>query len=81
MQCTMSIYEYPDGVLITVKKLRVECWTLHTLNGRHLGNVAEREGPPTYENGGQESCGGCDCYGEHRTQASKSKSTFIFIYF
>ena len=34
-------YKYPDGALITVKKLSVDRWTLSTLNGRHLGYVAE----------------------------------------
>ena len=37
--------EYPDGALKTVKKLSVELWTLLALNGRHLGYVAEGEGP------------------------------------
>ncbi len=47
-------YEYSDGVLVTVTKLSVERWTLLTLNGHHLGYVAEGEGPPTYENGSEE---------------------------
>ena len=34
-------YKYPDGALITVKKLSVDRWTLSTLNCRHLGYVAE----------------------------------------
>ncbi len=34
-------YEYPDGVLITVKTLSVEHWTLLTLNGHILGYVAK----------------------------------------
>ena len=37
--------ENPDGALKTVKKLSVELWTLLALNGRHLGYVAEGEGP------------------------------------
>ena len=41
MRCT----EYPDGALKMVKKLSVELWTLLGLNGRHLGYVAEGEGP------------------------------------
>ena len=35
-------YEYLDGALKMVKKLSVELWTL---NDRHLGSVAEGEGP------------------------------------
>jgi len=49
-------YEYPLGALETAKKLSVKQWTLHTLNSRHLGYVAQGEGPPPYyqtcENGG-----------------------------
>ena len=37
--------KYPDVVLKTVKSLSVERWTLLTLNGRHLGYVAEGAGP------------------------------------
>ncbi len=38
-------YEYPDGVLITVKRLSVEHWTLLTLSGRPLGYAVEGERP------------------------------------
>lgn len=37
--------ENPDVALKTVRKLSVELWTLLALNGRHLGYVAEGEGP------------------------------------
>ncbi len=36
-------YEYPDGALITVKKLNVECWRLLILNGHHFGHIAQGE--------------------------------------
>ena len=43
--CKNAVHcEYPDVALKTVKKLSVELWTLLTLNGRHLGYVAEGEG-------------------------------------
>ncbi len=45
--------KYLDSVLITVKKLNVERWTLLTLSGHHLAYVVEGKGPPPYENGGQ----------------------------
>ncbi len=51
-------FEYLDGILITVKKLSVECWTLLTLSGCHLGYIAEGAEPSTYENGGR-GCSGC----------------------
>lgn len=38
-------WKYPDGALQTVKKCSVKRWTLLTLNGRHLGYVAEEEQP------------------------------------
>jgi len=41
------LYKDPDDALKMVKKLSVKRWTLLTLNGCHLGIVAEGEGPPT----------------------------------
>lgn len=36
--------EYPDSVLITIRKLSVTGWILLTLNGRHLVYVKEGGG-------------------------------------